>query len=168
MHPTELADEASPMADPQRPAGPVPAGPPGYVIRPPQDTSPPPATAVAPPAAATTTTAPTADTPEFGGNLTQNGAIIGVAITLGLTVVIFLLRGAVRSHLIANRSSLSQANNAAWALFAFLLAITFTVVFGLLGQFWTVLSFIIPLGLVCLVTLVLFIVLYQSATRISR
>ena len=87
---------------------------------------------------------------------------------LGLTVVIFLLRGAVRSHLIANRSSLSRANGASWALFAFLLAAAFTVVFGLLGQFWTVLSFIIPLGLVCLVTLVLFIVLYQSATRISR
>jgi hypothetical protein len=155
------------MADPQRPAGPVPAGPPGYVIRPPQDTTPPPAAAVPPPTA-TTTAAPIADAPAFGGNLTQNGAIIGVAITLGLTVVIFLLRGAVRSHLIANRSSLSQANSAAWALFAFLLAITFTVVFGLLGQFWTVLSFIIPLGLVCLVTLVLFIVLYQSATRISR
>ena len=153
------------MADPQRPAGPVPAGPPGYVIRPPQDNAPPAAAATPPPA---TTTAPIADAPEFGGGLTQNGAIIGVAIILGLAVVFFFLRGAVRSHLIANRSSLSRANSAAWALFGFLLAITITVVFGWLGQFWTVLSFIIPLGLVCLVTLVLFITLYRSATRISR
>ena len=156
------------MADPQRSAGPVPAGPPGYVIRPPQDTAPPAAVAPPPVTTPSTTNAPIADTPTFGGELTQNGAIIGVAIVLGLAVVFFFLRGAVRSHLIANRSSLSRANSAAWALFAFLLAIAVTVVFGLLGQFWTVLSFIIPLGLVCLVTLVLFITLYQSATRISR
>ena len=100
--------------------------------------------------------------------MTQNGAVIGVAVLLGLAIIIFFLRGAVRSHLIANRSSLSKANGASWALFAFLFSVALTVVFGVAGQFWTVLSFIIPLGLVCLVTLVLFILLYQSAARISR
>ena len=160
------------MADPQRPApaGPVPAGPSGYVIRPPQQSTPSVATPAAPAApAVTATTAPAAvREPELVGGLTQNGAIIGVAVMVAAAIVIFLVRGAVRSHLIANRSSLSGANGAAWALFAFLFSVAFTVVFGLLGQFWTVLSFIIPLGVVCLVTLVLFVMLYNSATRFSR
>ncbi len=154
------------MADPQRPAGPVPAGPPGYVIRPPQETAPAPVTAVPPPVASTGTAFSPEQEPT--GHLTQNGAVIGVAVLLGLAIIIFFLRGAVRSHLIANRSSLSKANGASWALFAFLFSVALTVVFGVAGQFWTVLSFIIPLGLVCLVTLVLFILLYQSAARISR
>ncbi len=159
------------MADPQRPgpAGPVPAGPSGYVIRPPQQSSPSAAPPPAPAAPAVTTTAPVAvREPELVGSLTQNGAIIGVALMVVAAIVIFLLRGVVRSHLIANRSSLSGANGASWALFTFLFSIAFTVVFGLLGQFWTVLSFIIPLGVLCLVTLILFVVLYNSATRFSR
>ncbi len=155
------------MADPQRPApaGPVPAGPSGYVIRPPQASAPAAATAPAAPAASA---AVPAREPVLVSGLSQNEAIIGGAIMVGAAVVIFLLRGAVRSHLIANRSTLSGANAASWALFAFLFAVAFTVVFGLLGQFWTVLSFIIPLGVLCLVTLVLFIVTYSSATRLTR
>ena len=156
------------MADPQRPAngGPVPAGPSGYVIRPPQPS------AAAPPASAAVPTSPAVATvarePDVVTGLSQNQAIIGGAIMIGAAVVYFLLRGAVRSHLIANRSTMSAAGAASWSLFSFLFAVTFTVVFGLLGQFWTVPAFIIPLGVICLVTLVLFIVLYVSASRVAR
>jgi hypothetical protein len=172
------------MADPQRPgSGPVPAGPSGYVIRPPQPNP-------SPAAPGTQTTAPGAQTtappvappaapaapapgalvrePALVGGLTQNGAVIGGAIMLGLAIVFFVMRNAVRNHLIANRASLSQANGASWALFMFLLVAAFTVVFGLLGGFWTVLSFIAPLGALSLITLVLFVILFNSATRISR
>jgi len=89
--------------------------------------------------------------------------VIGAALMLGLLVLIFVMRGAVRSHLIANRASLASANGASWALFTFLFVAAFTVVFGLLGQFWTVLSFIIPMGVLCLLTLILFVVLFNSA-----
>ncbi len=136
------------MAEPQRPnSGPVPAGPSGYVIRPPQ---PSPAAPAAPAPPTTTTPATAAAAPPFRepaliGGLTQNGAVIGAALMLGLLVLIFVMRGAVRSHLIANRASLASANGASWALFTFLFVAAFTVVFGLLGQFWTVLSFIIPI-----------------------
>ncbi len=160
------------MADPQHPgSGPVPAGPSGYVIRPPQPSipqTPPSAPPSAPPAAAPATTGTTAAEPALVGGLTQNGAVIGAAIMVGLAIVFFLLRGAVRSHLIANRASLSAANGASWALFAFLFVVGFTVVFGLIGGFWTVLSFVVPFGLLSLITLVLFVILFSSATRITR
>ena len=169
------------MAEPPRQsAAPIPAGPPGYRIPPPQ-TSPAP---VAPNAAGQSSTAPsqaatspgTATTsgaaairePVLIGGLTQNGAILGAAVMLALAVVFFVLRGAVRSHLIANRATLSAANGASWALFTFLFVAAFTVVFGLIGDFWTLATFIVPLGVLSLVTLVLFVVLFNSATRISR
>ncbi len=172
------------MADPQRPgSGPVPAGPSGYVIRPPQpnlapaapgaQTAAPGIQAPALPGAQPATPAAPASgalvrEPALVGGLTQNGAVIGGAIMLGLAIVFFVMRNAVRNHLIANRASLSQANGASWALFMFLLVAAFTVVFGLLGGFWTVLSFIAPLGALSLITLVLFVILFNSATRISR
>jgi hypothetical protein len=174
------------MADPQRPgSGPVPAGPSGYVIRPPQpnlapaapgaQTAVPGAQTAAPPGASPPAATPAAPAPgvlvrepALVGGLTQNGAVIGGAIMLGLAIVFFVMRNAVRNHLIANRASLSQANGASWALFMFLLVAAFTVVFGLLGGFWTVLSFIAPLGALSLITLVLFVILFNSATRISR
>ena len=157
------------MADPQRPGpGPVPAGPSGYVIRPPQ----PGAAPVAPAAPAAPAPAPApallVREPVLIGGLTQNGAVIGGAVMLGLLVVFFLMRGAVRSHLIANRSSLSSANSASWALFIFLSVAAFTAVFGLIGGFWTVLAFIVPLGVLSLITLVLFAILFNSATRLTR
>ena len=164
------------MAEPQRPnAGPVPAGPPGYVIRPPQPSAaaPAPPASVAPAPSAVTsppaaTTAVASHEPTLVGGLTQNGAVIGGALMLALAVVFFLFRNAVRSHLISHRAPLASANSASWSLFMFLIVAAFTVVFGILGQFWTVLSFIIPLGVLCLVTLVLFVVLFNSATRITR
>ncbi len=161
------------MADPQRPGpehagpGPVPAGPSGYVIRPPQPSAAPVAP-VAPAPAPVATPAVLVREPVLIGGLTQNGAVIGGAVMLGLLVVFFLMRGAVRGHLIANRSSLSSANGASWALFTFLSVAAFTVVFGLIGGFWTVLAFIVPLGVLSLITLVLFAVLFNSATRLTR
>jgi hypothetical protein len=183
------------MAEPTRPnAAPVPAGPPGYRIPPPQ-TGPAPAapSAAAPSSAAPSSAAPSSAAPSRAatppaaptgtattsggaplrepvliGGLTQNGAILGAAAMLALAVVFFVLRGAVRSHLIANRATLSSANGASWALFTFLFVAAFTVVFGLIGDFWTLASFVVPLGVLSLVTLVLFVVLFNSATRIGR
>ena len=171
------------MAEPaHQNAAPVPAGPPGYRIPPPQ-TSPAPAApgaavpssaapsqAATPPAASpgTTSGAAAIREPVLIGGLTQNGAILGAAVMLALAVVFFVLRGAVRSHLIANRATLSAANGASWALFTFLFVAAFTVVFGLIGDFWTLATFIVPLGVLSLVTLVLFVVLFNSATRIGR
>ena len=163
------------MADPQRPTGPVPAGPPGYRIPPPQPGPTPAASAaqtVAPPAAAPLAAAPsptlTLREPALIGGLTQNGAVVGGAVMLALAVVFLVMRGAVRNHLISNRASLSSANGASWALFTFLFVAAFTVVFGVIGGFWTILSFIVPLALLSLITLVLFVILFNSATRIRR
>lgn len=171
------------MAEPPRQsAAPVPAGPPGYRIPPPQTSSAPaapgapssatPSQAATSPGAslgtATTSGAATIREPVLIGGLTQNGAILGTAVMLALAVVFFVLRGAVRSHLIANRATLSAANGASWALFTFLFVAAFTVVFGLIGDFWTLATFIVPLGVLSLVTLVLFVVLFNSATRIGR
>lgn len=167
------------MAEPPRQsAAPVPAGPLGYRIPPPQ-TSPAPvapnatgqsstAQSQAATSPATTSGSAAIREPALIGGLTQNGAILGAAVMLALAVVFFVLRGAVRSHLIANRATLSAANGASWALFTFLFVAAFTVVFGLIGDFWTLATFIVPLGVLSLVTLVLFVVLFNSATRISR
>ena len=108
-----MIERGSYMADPQRPgpAGPVPAGPSGYVIRPPQPGTP--APAMPPPAQATATAAPIpVRPPELVAGLTQNGAVIGAAVMVVAAIVIFLLRGAVRSHLIANRSSVGASAGA--------------------------------------------------------
>lgn len=167
------------MADPQRPTTPVPAGPPGYNIRPPATQQapapvPPQAPSQAappqPPSASqqpSTSFAPPRE-PVLIGGLTQNGAVIGAAVILGLLIVFVFLRSAVRNHLIANKASLSSANGASWAFFAFMSVVATTVVFGLIGQLWTVLPFVVPLGLLMLITLLLFIMLFKSATRVTR
>lgn len=175
------------MAEPQRPPAPVPAGPPsGYNIRPPVVT--PPSTssqgAQSPnaqsPSVQSTTTAPPAIAatppssiilvrePVLIGGLTQNGAVIGAAVVLGLLVVFAFLRSAVRNHLIAHKASLASANGASWAFFAFLCVVAVTVVFGLIGSLWTVLSFVVPLGLLTVITLILFVTMFRSATRVTR
>lgn len=157
------------MAEPQRPAaGPVPAGPTGYVIRPPQPGPAAPGTLAAPVPPTTAAVPGTVAEPTVFGAMTQNGAIVGVAIMLGLVIVFLLLRSAVRSHLISNRASIASAGAASWALFTLLFVVGFTVVFGLLGQFWAVLGFIAPLGLLSLILLILFLYLFSAATRITR
>ncbi len=97
--------------------------------------------------------------------LSGTGTVIGVAILLLLAVAIFFVRGAVRSHLIANRASASAAGSAGWALFAFLLSLSVLIVFGLLGDLWGAFAFVLPLLLLVVVTLVLFVLLYRSAAR---
>ncbi len=97
--------------------------------------------------------------------LSPTGEVIGVAILLLLAVAIFFVRGAVRSHLIAHRASPSAAGSAGWALFAFLLSLSVLIVFGLLGDLWDVLAFVLPLLLLVVVTLILFVLLYRSAAR---
>lgn len=100
--------------------------------------------------------------------LSSENAIIGVAIVLACGVAFFFVRGGVRSHLIARRASPSAAGSVGWSLFAFLLVMTITIVFGLLGNLWQVLPFLIPMGVLILVTLIVFGTLYKSATRSRR
>ena len=102
------------------------------------------------------------------GSLTQNGAVIGGAVMLVLAVVFFLVRGAVRSHLIANRASLprptarpGRCSSSCWWRRS-------PLVFGLLGGFWAALSFGLPMGVLCLVTLALFIMLFIAARGVRR
>ncbi|WP_419729153.1 hypothetical protein [Lichenicola sp.] len=161
------------MTDPSH----TPSSPPSdFNIRPPSDAAPAPAV-VSPPAASGPATATGTGTgtgtgtpitaaglPGDAQGLTSTGAVIGVAILLVLAVAIFLVRGAVRTHLIAQRASPSAAGNAGWALFALLLSLSVLIVFGLLGGLWSVLAFTIPLGLLIVVTLALFLVLYRTAS----
>jgi hypothetical protein len=105
-----------------------------------------------------------ADLPGEAG-LSSTGTVIGVAILLVLAVAIFFIRGAVRSHLIAGRASPSAAGSAGWALFAFLLSLSVLIVFGLIGNLWVELAFVVPLLVLVLVTLVLFVLLYRAAAQ---
>ena len=156
---------------------PSPTTPPSdFNIRPPSDAaSPQPAS----PSQASPSQAPVASTPgtiqpgtpisasglpgETG--LSSTGMVIGVAILLVLAVAIFFVRGAVRSHLIASRASPSAAGSAGWALFAFLMSLSVLIVFGLLGNLWAALAFVLPLLLLLVVTLALFVLLYRAAAR---
>ena len=156
---------------------PSPTTPPSdFNIRPPSDAaSPQPAS----PSQASPSQAPVASTPgtiqpgtpisasglpgETG--LSSTGTVIGVAILLVLAVAIFFVRGAVRSHLIASRASPSAAGSAGWALFAFLMSLSVLIVFGLLGNLWAALAFVLPLLLLLVVTLALFVLLYRAAAR---
>ena len=175
------------MAEPQRPPAPLPAGPnssSGYVIKPPVVTpSQAPGSQApgsqAPGASVSTAPPPTSNAvpvtgttiirePVLIGGLTQNGAVIGAAVVLGLLVVFVFLRNAVRNHLIAQKASLASANGTSWAFFAFLTVVAVTVVFGLIGSLWTVLPFVVPLSVLTVITLLLFIVLFKSATRVTR
>ncbi len=97
--------------------------------------------------------------------LSSNNTIIGVAVVLALALLFFFLRGGLRSHLIAHRASPSAAGSAGWSLFAFLLVVSITVVFGILGNLWQVLAFLIPMGVLVVVTLAVFGMLYRSAAR---
>ena len=100
--------------------------------------------------------------------LTPTAMVVGGAIMLGLVIVFVFISRSVRSYLIGRRASPSSAGSAGWALFAFLLSIATTAVFGFVGSLWAVLAFIIPMGALTTVTLILFVILFNSATRISR
>ncbi len=146
---------------------PSPQTPPSdFNIKPPADTPPQPPAPVAPTPGAIQPGTPisAAGLPGDTG-LSSTGEVIGVAILLLLAVAIFFVRGAVRSHLIAQRASPSAAGSAGWALFAFLLSLSVLIVFGLLGDLWGALAFVLPLLLLVVVTLVLFVLLYRSAAR---
>ena len=153
---------------------PSPQAPPSdFHIRPPSDAASPQPAMRSPASAAP---APTAGTVQAGtpisasglpgeAGLSSTGTVIGVAILLVLAVAIFFVRGAVRSHLIAGRASPSAAGSAGWALFALLLSLSVLIVFGLLGNLWDALAFVLPLLLLVVVTLVLFVLLYRAAAR---
>lgn len=106
--------------------------------------------------------------PKDAAPLSTNGAIVGFAAVFFLAGIFYFIRGAIRSHLISRRASPSAASSAAWALFAFLLFTSITVVFGALGNLWRVLPFILPLGMLSGVTLLLFAALYIAAAKGRR
>lgn len=137
-----------------------------FNIRPPAAT-PNPAASSIPSAGRTAQASPLPPGDAYGG-LSSNDTVIGVAIVLALALLFFFVRGGLRSHLIAMRASPSAAGNAGWSLFAFLLALSVTVVFGLLGNLWQVLAFLIPMSALILVTLAVFAVLYNAAARGRR
>lgn len=101
-------------------------------------------------------------------SLTSQNAVIGIAIVLVCALAFFFVRGGLRSHLIARRASPSAAGSAGWSLFAFLLALTVTIVFGLLGDVWQALPFLLPMSALILVTLIVFAMLYSAASRGRR
>jgi hypothetical protein len=128
-----------------------------------------PATPPAAPPQAASTRLPASNLGELpGGGLSSNDTVIGIAIVLGLAILFFFVRGGLRQHLIARRASPSAAGGAGWSLFAFLLVVSVAIVFGLLGDLWRVLAFLIPMGVLILVTLVMFVVLYKSAAKGRR
>jgi hypothetical protein len=115
---------------------------------------------------ATTQSKPFNPVPPEG--VTQTGMLIGGAILLVLAIVFLLISRSVRGHLIGRKASPSTAGSASWALFAFLLAVAATSVFGVLGDLWSVLAFIVPMGVLIAVTLVLCVVLFNSSRRLSH
>ncbi len=105
---------------------------------------------------------------DFPRGASSNDMVIAGAILGVLAVVFFFVRGGVRRHLIAERASLSSASSAGWAVFAFLLSLSATVVFGQFANLWNMLAFTVPMGLLILVTLVLSVILYGAAARGRR
>ena len=69
---------------------------------------------------------------------------IGLGVMAVTGVVWFFVRGAVQAMLAKNRAAPDAAVGASWALFAALMSLTATVVFGLLGNFFRALTFLIP------------------------
>ncbi len=134
-----------------------------FNLRKPAAPQPPPPAAAQP--AATQQPLPAAD---GTGGLAPNDMVIGLAAVLALAVMFLFVRGGLRSHLIAQRASPSAAGNAGWSLWAFLTVLSATVVFGFLGDLWQVLTFLIPMGVLVVVTLVVFGMLYSSAARGRR
>ena len=104
----------------------------------------------------------------FGTRMSSNDMVLAGGILLVLAIVFFFVRGGVRRHLIAGRASLSAASSAGWAVFAFLLLLSITVVLGLFGNLWSLLAFTVPMGGLVLVTLVLSIILYNAAASGRR
>ena len=97
--------------------------------------------------------------------LTPTALTIGGAVLLVLVIAFIFVGRAIRGHLSARKASPGAASNAGWALFGFLVSIAATVVLGVIGNLWLVLAFIVPMGVLSLITLILLIILYSSATR---
>ncbi len=149
-------------------ADPTPGQPNDFQLRPVQ--TPPPAPPAAPghsdvqPMNGTASVPP----PQLDAGMSSNDIVIGIAIVAVLAVVFFFVRGGVRRHLISERASLSAASAAGWSMFAFLLSLAIMVVFGLVGNILRLATFVVPMALLVLATLILTIVTYRGATRRRR
>jgi len=129
--------------------------------------APQPAAPAQPPSAAPVASIQQASPPGSSG-LTGNDVTIGLAVLFVLTLISFFARNALRTNLINRKSRPSTASGAAWMLFAFMLSVSATLIFGTLGTYWTVPEFIFPMSALVLVTLILFINLYNSAAKGRR
>lgn len=128
-------------------------------------------TPTAPPPAAPATTSSPFDVPPIvadpAGLSGQDWAIALVIMVLA-GVVWFFVRGAVQSSLARNHVAPDAAIGVSWSLFAFLMALTATAVFGLIGNLWVLPFFLFPAAGLTVVLLVLTVIMTLSALRRRR
>jgi hypothetical protein len=93
---------------------------------------------------------------------------IALGVLIAAAVLWYFVRGAVQSALAKQHAAPDAAIGAGWTLFAFLMAVTATVVFGVVGGLWSVPMFLWPALGLSLVLLVLALVMVTNALKRRR
>ncbi len=136
--------------------------------------------AAAAPAATTPATTPAPD--PFGGadpfaqaagaitpaGLSSQDWVIALGVVAAAAVLWYFVRRYVETMLARQHVAPDAAAGASWMLFGFLVVLTATVVFGIVGNLWSVTLFLWPALGLCLILLVLTLVMYTSAMNRRR
>lgn len=89
--------------------------------------------------------------------------IIGIVIVLVMALILYFVRGGIKSALVSSKASLDAANFAASSWFVYLLSLIALIVFGLLGGFFGLLVYSISTGSLALVGLIGCLILSANA-----
>jgi hypothetical protein len=102
------------------------------------------------------------------GDLSRGDAFLGIGILVSLAIVFLFVRGAVRTSLIRRKASPSAASSTSWALFAFLFFTALTLTWSFFGSFWGVWQFSATVVALVVLSLLLFLTMYNSAAKGCR
>ena len=100
-------------------------------------------------------------------SLSSTQIVVAAALVLVWAGVLLFARRVLTQSLVAQFADLEKARGAGTTLYLFLLALGATVIVCLLGSFWTVLTVVVPAGVLDAVLLLVFL-FSLGAARASR
>ena len=93
---------------------------------------------------------------------------IALGVLAAAAVLWFFVRGAVQNALAKQHAAPDAAIGAGWTLFALLIVVTATLVFGVIGDLWSVQLFLWPALGLSLLLLILTLVMMNTALKRRR
>lgn len=100
--------------------------------------------------------------------MTDTQIIASAAIVAVLAIVFYVFKRMLTGYLIASRCAPSASGRAGWTLWTFLFFLGLTVTLAIVGGLLNFILFMLPLGILTLINLIFFLIMYFGARRTRR